>query len=167
MTWLVNQLPRVMTEDPVLKGFVTALEEVAGSVRDRVDSVEHHLDTGLAAPEMLQFLAGWLGVELEPTDPPEYQRTLVREVGRLLGWRGTRHGVESLLEAATGSRVTVLDTGGVYGNDDPVPPPDHKVVVQLDHTGHLSERQVRRILEAELPLGAQVELDIRFPGGGT
>ena len=163
--WLVGQLPRVMAEDLVLRGFVTALEEVAGSVRDRVDSVEHHLDTGLAAPEMLQFLARWLGVELEPTDPPEYQRSLVREVGRLLGWRGTRHGVESLLEAATGSRVTVLDNGGVYGNDEPVPAPDHKVVVQLDHTGHLSERQVRRILEAELPLGAQVELDIRFPGG--
>lgn len=162
--WLVGQLPRVMAEDLVLRGFVTALEEVAGTVRDRVDSVEHHLDTGLAAPEMLQFLAGWLGVELEPTDPADYQRTLVREVGRLLGWRGTRHGVETLLEAATGSRVTVRDNGGVYGGDDPEPPADDRVVVQLDHTGHLSERQVRRILEAELPLGSRVELDIRFPG---
>jgi phage tail-like protein len=163
--WLVRQLPRVMAEDMVLRGFVTALEEVATTVRDRVDSVEHHLDTGLAAPEMLEYLARWLGVELEPTDPPEYKRALVREVGRLLGWRGTRYGVESLLEAATGSRVTVTDTGGVYGGDDPVPPSDLKVVVQLDHTGHLSERQVHRILEAELPLGSQVELDIRFPGG--
>jgi phage tail-like protein len=165
--WLVQQLPRVMAEDLVLRGFVTALEEVATTVRDRVDSVEHHLDTGLAAPEMLEYLARWLGVELEPTDPPEYKRALVREVGRLLGWRGTRYGVESLLEAATGSRVTVTDTGGVYGGDDPVPPDDLKVVVQLDHTGHLSERQVRRILEAELPLGSQVELDIRFPGGAA
>jgi phage tail-like protein len=163
--WLVEQLPRVMAEDLVLRGFVTALEEVAGTVRDRVDSVEHHVDTGLAAPEMLQFLASWLGVELEPTDPPEYKRTLVREVGRLLGWRGTRHGVESLLEAATGSRVTVTDNGGIFGPNDPMPPAEHKVVVQLDHTGHLSERQVRRILAAELPLGADVELDIRFPGG--
>jgi phage tail-like protein len=162
--WLVGQLPRVMAEDPVLRGFVAAIEEVAGTVRDRVDSVEHHVDTGLAAPEMLQFVAGWLGVELEPTDPPEYQRALVREVGRLLGWRGTRHGIESLLEAATGARVTVLDSGGVFGADEPVPPPDPSVVVQLDHTGHLSERQVRRFLEAELPLGARVELDIRFPG---
>jgi phage tail-like protein len=162
--WLVEQLPRVMAEDPVLRGFVTALEEVAGTVRDRVDSIEHHVDTGLAAPEMLQFLAGWLGVELEPTDPPEYKRSLVREVGQLLGWRGTRHGIEGLLEAATGSRVTVIDGGGVFGERDQIPPPDYKVVVQLDHTGHLSERQVQRFLEAELPLGSQVELDIRFPG---
>lgn len=163
--WLVGQLPRVMAEDPVLYGFVTALEEVAGTVRDRVDSIEHHVDTGLAAPEMLQYLASWLGVELEPTDSPEYKRTLLREVGRLLGWRGTRHGVENLLEAATGARVTVTDTGGIFGPDEPVPPADQKVVVQLDHTGHLSERQVRRIVAAELPLGSRVELDIRFPGG--
>ncbi len=159
----MEQLPRAMAADPVVLGFVTAFEEVADTVRERVDSVEHQVDTGLATPEMLQYLASWLGLELEPTDPPEYQRSLVREVGRLLGWRGTRHGVEGLLEAATGSRVTVTDGGGIFGRDDPVPPPDPVVVVRLDHTGHLSERQVRGFLEAELPLGARVELDVRFP----
>jgi phage tail-like protein len=167
--WLVAQLPRAMAADPVLRGFVTAFEEVADSVRERIDGVEHQVDTGLATPEMLQFVASWLGLELEPTDPPEYQRSLVREVGRLLGWRGTRYGIEGLLEAATGSRVTVSDGGGVYGQRDTIPPPDSVVTVRLDHTGHLSERQVRRFLEAEVPLGARIELDVRFPsaGGGT
>jgi phage tail-like protein len=162
MTWLVSQLPRAMAADPVLRGFATAFEEVADTVRDRVNAVEHQVDTGLATPEMLQFLASWLGLSLEPTDPAEYQRALVREVGRLLGWRGTRHGIEGLLEAATGSRVTVSDGGGVFGRDDPIPPPNSMVTVRLDHTGHLTEQQVLRFLEAELPLGAQVELDVRF-----
>jgi phage tail-like protein len=161
--WLALQLPRALAADPVVNGFVSAVEEIADSVRERIDGVEHQVDTGLATPEMLQFLASWLGLELEPTDPPEYQRSLVREVGRLLGWRGTRFGIEGLLEAATGSRVTVSDGGGVYGQHDTVPPPDPLVTVRLDHTGHLSERQVRAFLEAELPLGAQVELDVRFP----
>jgi phage tail-like protein len=164
--WLVAQLPRSMAADPVLRGFASAFEEVADSVRERIDGIEHQVDTGLATPEMLQFLASWLGLELEPTDPPEYQRSLVREVGRLLGWRGTRYGVAGLLEAATGSRVIVTDGGGVYGQHDTVPPPDPVVTVRLDHTGHLSERQVRRFLEAELPLGAQIELDVRFPAQG-
>jgi phage tail-like protein len=172
--WLVAQMPRVMAADPVVHGFVSALEEIAQSVRERIDSVEHQVDTGLASPEMLRFLASWLGLELEPTDPPEYQRALVREMGQLLGWRGTRHGIEGLLEAATGSRVVVSDGGGVYGQRDPVPPPDPVVTVRLDHTGHLTERQVRGILEAELPLGAELRLDVRFPsqaegatGGGS
>ena len=90
MTWLVEQLPRTMAQDPVLRGFVLAFQEVADTVRERIDSVEHQMDTGLASPDMLQFLGSWLGVELEPTDPAEYRRSMVREVGRLLGWRGTR-----------------------------------------------------------------------------
>jgi phage tail-like protein len=162
MTWLVDQLPRVMSADPVLRSLVLAFEEVADTVQERIDSVEHQVDTGLASPEMLQFLGSWLGVELEPTDPAEYRRSMVREVGRLLGWRGTRFGVEALLEAATGARVTVTDKGGVYGRNDRVPPTDDVVVVQMDHTGHLTERQVLGFLQSEMPLGARVQLDVRF-----
>ena len=162
MTWLVEQLPRTMAQDPVLRNFVTAFEEVADTVRERIDSIEHQVDTGLASPEMLQFLGAWLGLELEPTDPAEYRRSMVREVGRLLGWRGTRYGVEALLEAATGARVTVTDTGGVYGRNDEIPPVDAVVTVQMDHTGHLTERQVLGFLQSELPLGAQVQLDVRL-----
>jgi phage tail-like protein len=160
--WLAGQLPRVMAADPVLRDFVTAFEHVHDTVRERIDAVEHQMDTGLASPEMLQYLGSWLGLELEPTDPAEYRRSMVREVGRLLGWRGTRFGVEALLEAATGARVTVLDTGGVFGAHDPVPAPDNEVVVQMDHTGHLTERQVIGFLQSELPLGAKLRLDVRF-----
>jgi phage tail-like protein len=160
--WLVEQLPRVMAADPVLHDFVTAFEQVHDTVRERIDAIEYQMDTGLASPEMLQYLGSWLGIELEPTDPAEYRRSMVREVGRLLGWRGTRFGVEALLEAATGARVTVIDAGGVYGGNDQVPPPDPVVVVQMDHTGHLTERQVMGFLQSELPLGAKVRLDVRF-----
>lgn len=160
--WLVEQLPRVMATDPVLHDLVSAFEQVHDTVRERIDAIEYQVDTGLASPEMLQFLGSWLGVMLEPTDPAEYRRSMVREVGKLLGWRGTRFGVEALLAAATGARVTVVDAGGVYGAADKVPPPDPVVVVQMDHTGHLTERQVMAFLESELPLGAKVQLDVRF-----
>jgi phage tail-like protein len=162
MTWLVDQLPRVMSADPVLRNLVLAFEEVADTVRERIDNVEYQMDTGLASPEMLQYLGAWLGLELEPTDPSEYRRSMVREVGRLLGWRGTRFGVEALLEAATGARVTVTDSGGVFGQNDRIPPPDSTVVVQMDHTGHLTERQVLGFLQSEMPLGARIQLDVRF-----
>ena len=121
---LVSQLPRAVAADPVVAGFVSALEEVTDSVVERVDGIESQVDVGLASPEMLQFLASWLGLELEPTDPSDYQQSLVRQTGRLLGWRGTRYGVEGMLAAATGSRVTVSDGGGIFGPGDPVPPAD-------------------------------------------
>jgi len=151
-----------MAADPVLRGFVTAFQDVADTVRERIDSIEHQVDAGLATPEMLEFVASWLGVELEPTDPLEYRRMLVAAVGRLLGWRGTRYGVEALLSAATGARVTVTDGGGVYGHNDEIPPPDPVVLVRLNHTGHLNERQVLGFLQGELPLGARIQLDVQF-----
>ncbi|MET0422242.1 MAG: phage tail protein [Actinoplanes sp.] len=160
--WLVEQLPRVMAADPVLRDLVTAFEQVHDTVRERIDGIESQIDTGLASPEMLQYLGAWLGLELEPKDPADYRRSMVREVGKLLGWRGTRYGVEALLEAATGARVTIRDAGGVFGLDDKVPPPDPVVLVQMDHTGHLTERQVLGFLQSELPLGSQVQLDVRF-----
>ena len=164
--WLVGQLPQVMARDQVIAGFVRACQEVADGMRDRVDSVEHELDVDLAAPEMLTFLASWLGVPAETivgSDEPfwDTQRRLIRAVGRVLGWRGTRRGVEVLLEALTGARAEVSDSGGVFGRDDALPPADDTVRVELTHTGGLSEQQILAFLAEELPVGARVELTVR------
>src|SRR5262245_35892554 len=113
-----------MARDPVIAGFVTALEQIADSIRDRMSTVEHELDVDLASPEMLSYLAAWLGVELstisgydddgpspngarggrhavelrEAARDRDAQRRLIRSVGQVLGWRGTRQGLEVLLE---------------------------------------------------------------------
>jgi phage tail-like protein len=155
-----------MARDQVTAGFVHGCQEVADGLRDRMDSVEHELDVDLAAPEMLSFVASWLGVPAEtiagPDEPVrDAQRRLIRAVGRVLGWRGTRRGVEVLLEALTGARADVSDSGGVFGRDDPVPPPDDVVRIKLSHTGGLSEQQLLAFLAEELPVGARVELEVR------
>jgi phage tail-like protein len=168
--WLVGQLPQAMARDQVIAGFVHACQEVADGLRHRVESVEYELDVELAAPEMLTFVASWLGVQavtLVAADEPvrDAQRRLIRAVGQVLGWRGTRRGVEILLEALTGSRVDVSDSGGVFGRDDPLPPADDVVRVSLTHTGGLSEQQILAFLAEELPVGARVELQVRTPRG--
>jgi len=165
--WLLAQLPQAMARDRVIAGFVRGFEEVADSVRDRMSTVDYELDVDLASPEMLRYLATWLGVEVETiaaVDDPggrEDQRRLIRAVGQVLGWRGTRRGLEVLLEALTGGRAEVSDHGGVYGSKDQVPPADNLVRVVLDDLGRLSERQILALLDQELPVGSRVELRIR------
>lgn len=161
--WLLHQLPPVLAQDTVLRGFVLALEEIADSVRERVDGIEHQLDVDLASPEMLQYVAAWLGVALEPSETGERQRALVRAAGETVRWRGTRYGVERMLEAATGSRVAVRDGGGVHRQGERLGPLDPVVHVRLDSTGGLTEQQVRSLLESELPVGAELSLEVRFP----
>src|SRR5947207_11495738 len=122
--WLLGQLPQAMARDRVIEGFVHACQEVADGLRHRVESVDHELDVDLAAPDMLTFVASWLGVPAGAVEGPDRdaQRRLIRAVGQVLGWRGTRRGVETLLEALTGGRVDVSDSGGIFGRDDPLPP---------------------------------------------
>jgi phage tail-like protein len=166
-TWLVQQLPQAMSRDRVIVGFVQACGEVADGLRDRVTTVEHELDVDLSGPEMLSYLASWLGVQLETIAAADEsvardaQRRLIRAIGQVIGWRGTRRGVETLLEALTGARAEVSDSGGIFGRDDPVPPADNTVHVSLSHSGGLSERQILAFLAEELPVGTRVELRIR------
>lgn len=170
--WLVNQLPQAMAKDRVVAAFVGGCEEVADGLRDRAGAIEHQLDVDLAAPEMLSYLASWLGAQLETTggaadaDARAAQRRLIRAIGQVLGWRGTRRGVEILLEALTGSRVSVSDSGGVFGSGDRMPPADDVVRVELTHLGGLSERQILAFLSEELPVNARVELRVRGKGRG-
>lgn len=169
--WLGAQLPRTMARDPVLASFVRGCEEIADSIRDQVADLEYELDIDLASPEMLCYLASWLGVDLQAStaadDPAgrDEQRRLLLAVGEVLGWRGTRRGVETLLEALTGSRAEVSDSGGVFAAGEAMPPPDDIVRVVLDHPGRLSERQILAFLTEELPVGTRVELRIRSSGG--
>jgi len=164
--WLLAQLPAVMRRD--LGGFVRGFEEIGDGLRDQIDDIEYELDIDLASSEMLSYLASWLGVEIdgavvasEDARLRDAQRRLISAVGRALLWRGTAHGVEILLEALTDSRVTVSDSGGVFGAEDSVPPATDSVIVEIDHLGSLTRRQILAFLDDELPVGTQVELRVR------
>lgn len=166
--WLLDQLPATMRRDRVIAGFVRAFEEIGGSVREQVSDIEYELDVNLASPEMLVYLASWIGVDVDPallgSDDPNVraaQRRLIRAVGQALVWRGTSRGLEVLLEALTDSRVDVIDPGGVFGPGDDVPQASHVVTVELDHTGLLSKKQVMTFLAEELPIGVRVDLVVR------
>jgi phage tail-like protein len=159
--WLTAQLPRVIEEDPVLSGIVRIVEDIADSYRSDLDAVPEHLDIAAAAGPMLRYLASWVGADLDPSISPDRQREVLRAVGPLLGWRGTRRGLEGILEALTGARVQVEDSGGVWAAEDQRPAPSPLVVVELEDLGELSPGQVRAYVGQEVPVGTTVELRLR------
>ncbi|PBC75953.1 phage tail-like protein [Streptomyces sp. TLI_235] len=171
--WLLNQLPQAMARDRVLAGFVRGCEETVDTVTAHIDDLEHKLDSTLAPAEMIAYLAGWLGIDVRPVvgydaDAEETlaaQRRTIRAVGAHLGRRGTAQGLEALLEALTGGRAEVTDSGGIFGPGDPVPAADPTVQIALHRTGSLTERQLRAVIAEELPIGVGYTLTVR--GGGA
>ena len=158
--WLVEQLPRCLAADPFVPRLVGVTEELADSVRSRIDGIEHFLDVGLAPPELVRWLGGWLGLVVEPSLPEDRQRQLVRVAGRELGWRGTRRGLERLVSALTGGPVRVSDGGGAFPAGEAPASGGGPVVVQIERTGGVDERGLLAFIEAELPVGAVVELRV-------
>ncbi len=161
--FLLGYLPAVMAADPVVSALVGIIEELAGGIQVAIDSIEHHLDPAMSDPGMLAYLGSWLGLAMDPSEDLDRRREVIRAVGRLLAWRGTQRGLEGLLGALTGSRVRVLDSGGVYVSSDQVPPQNPKVIVHLEHTGGLTTAQLRAFIADELPAGAVAELRIEGP----
>lgn len=157
--WLVEQLPGALSTDPFVPRFVGIFEEIAGTLRQRVEGLEHVLDVGLAPPEFVRWMGTWLGLTVQPSLPEDRQRTLVAAAGTLWVWRGTRRGLQGLLEAYTGAVVGIEDSGGVFAAGRGAPGPK-RVVVRLTGSGELDEAHLLELVRRELPPDAALELRV-------
>lgn len=155
--WLVAQLPRPLAEDDFTRRFVTVFERLATSLRERADGLEVYFDADVAPPELVRAMGSWLGIELPRDVEPTQLRHLLLTAGPLVRWRGTRRGLEGLVAALTGGEVTAEDSGGVFGEGGATGE-EPEVVVRVEQLGALTEEQLSRLVRAEVPVHARVEI---------
>ena len=160
---LADRLPACLAEDPFLRRFLAIFDAIAATVEMQVGGMEHLLDVSVAPDRMVRWLGGWLGIDdIDPSTPVDRQRDWVHEMGRLMWWRGTKTGVEGMLQLATGEDVTVIDTGGVYRHfQAPAVNPRH-VRVLVNSVGWTTEEYLLALLRRELP--AEVTFELRIGG---
>lgn len=158
--WLLAQLPMGMLDDDLFVRFVSIFQEVATSLLEDADNIPNVVDPTVAPVPALSWLASWLGVTwIEPSLPDELQRQLVRECGKALAWRGTRRGLEVLLEAVTGGEVLVEESGGVRrATDPPTRAPDPSVRVAVRSTGWMSDDDFVELVTDEVPANVRCEI---------
>ena len=155
--WLTDQLPRTMADDDFTRRFVSIFEEVAGTVRSRIDQVPEVFDVGLAPLEFVRWMASWVGQSIDPSVPEDRQRSLAILIGPLFPKRGTRRGIEEMLEALTLSEVNVTDSGGIY-IEGAAPDADPHVEIRVSDTGEVAVQQLLRIVQNEVPADTTVDL---------
>jgi phage tail-like protein len=112
-------LPAVMQEDPVTMLLTEALDDVLAPAIAALDCLHAYLDPGLAPPDFLEWLAGWVGVELDENWPPDRQRAVVAAAVELHRMRGTAAGVRDYLGLVTGGSVEITDSGGTAWSETP------------------------------------------------
>lgn len=149
--WLVSQLPLGMLDDDLFVRFVSMFQEMASTLLDGADNIPNIVDTSVAPPAVLPWLASWLGVSwVDSSLPEQTQRRVVRQSGQALAWRGTKHGLETVLRAVTDGDVVVEETGSVRrAGDGPAPEPF--VQVTVPSTGWLSDEDFVELVSDEMP----------------
>jgi phage tail-like protein len=92
-----------------LERFLGNFEGVLTTLEDRVAAAWVLTDPSAAPAEALEWLAGWLGLSLDPALPEERRRAMLRAWPEIAKRRGTVRGLALALDAATG--------GGVQGGE--------------------------------------------------
>lgn len=158
--WMLAQLPMGMLDDDLFVRFVSIFQEVATSIVEGADNIPNIVDSTVAPVPALSWLASWLGVNwIEPSLPADLQRRLLRDCGRALAWRGTRYGLEILLQAVTGGEVTVEENGAVrHGMEPDALAPDPSVHVAVQSTGWMSDDDFVELVTDEVPANVRCEI---------
>jgi phage tail-like protein len=163
--WLLHQLPMGMAEDDFLYRFVSIFQHVADTVVHQIDTLPHAFDPTVAPLPMVQTMARWLGVNWLESDEEvvdeRSQREIVMQYSRLIQWRGTRHGLQQLLELLGGGTAVVRDSGGVFPEGESPAAPPH-VRLDMESAGRYSVSDLVRIIREELP--ATVTFDLWVAG---
>lgn len=156
--WLVDQLPVGMVQSDFFVRFVGLFQEMSSTLLDDADLVEHIADVTVTPVPMLQYLAGWVGVEsVDKSLPEDLQRTIVRSSSRSLAHRGTVAGLRGFVEMLSGGPAEVVDGGGIWPEGE-APNDVAWVTITVAGTGHLSEDEFVALVRDEVPAHVRVEL---------
>lgn len=162
--WLAHQLPVGMTDDDFLMRFLSIFQTVSDTVLHQIDTLPHMFDPSVAPDPMVRLMSRWLGIELVDSSLDDaIQREIVLEYSKLLAWRGTKQGMQRMLEVITKGPVTVDDNGGVFP-EGTAPRTAPHVRIAVDSTGWATEDDLLVMIRTELPASATFELSI---GGHT
>jgi phage tail-like protein len=101
--------------DTFVRRFIAALDAILDPVFATLDSLPAYFDPLTAPEHFLDWLAGWVGLELYEKWPPELRRTLIAGAVHRHHERGTKTGLEETVAIfADAQRVTVEESGGVW-----------------------------------------------------
>lgn len=109
---VLDTLPGIY-RDPVAGALLAALCEAfdrsLAPVHTVLDNFPAHLDPRTTPPDVLEWLADWVGIALDGVDDDGRRRELVLNAGRSHALRGTARGLRETVAMAFGVAATAVD----------------------------------------------------------
>lgn len=106
---LLQYLPALYRSDLFLARFLLIFQSIIDPIEQTIDNTHHYLDPGTTPASFLPWLAGWLGLTLDPRLSEHAQRELIRQAVELYRWKGTRRGLREEMRIRTGCRALIVE----------------------------------------------------------
>lgn len=93
--------------DGTLRSLVGVFESTTQQFDELIRGAASHLNPLVAPGDWLDYLARWFDLPWDDSLPIESKRRLLESIADLLQWRGTRKGLQALLQSLVGPKATV------------------------------------------------------------
>jgi phage tail-like protein len=113
-------LPAIFQEDEFSMRFVAGFDDVMAPILLTLDSLIDYFDPALTPTDFLDWLASWVGIEVDESWATERRRAAVATAVEMYRMRGTISGLRANLEVLSGGQVEITDSGGVAYSTSPM-----------------------------------------------
>jgi phage tail-like protein len=132
------QLPAIYQEDDFTQRFVSAFDVALAPVVAVLDDLAAYVDPHLAPDDFVEWLAGWVGLELFGSWDLGTRRAIVAEAVHSYRRGGTADAIKEAVALASGADVEISESGGASWSSTPhseLPGDDSstmRVIVRVD-----------------------------------
>jgi phage tail-like protein len=166
---LRHRIPGVLQDDEFTCRFLDAFDAGFAPILATLDGLAGYVDPWLAPEDFLDWLAGWVGVELDDAWTLEQRRTIVAGAALVHRQRGTVTGITEALRLALDGRVTVVDSGGCAWSGSPggdLPGdavPSMVVRIEFADPDRVDVRRIEALIDAVKPAHVRHSTDLVRP----
>lgn len=105
----VDFLPDLFQDDLFLARFLLTFQSILDPIEGVVDQSNLYVDPDLTPPDLLEWLASWVAMELDADLDEAAKRELTRRAVELWRWKGTRRGMTEELKLRSEARPLIVE----------------------------------------------------------
>jgi len=172
---LMDTMPLVYRGDFLAEQLCTSFDDVLAPIFATLDCLPAYLDPKTAPADMLDWLAGWIGLTVSGHAETARKRELIIAGASLLPWRGTIRSVREAVVAAFNRETEVIESGSATWSITPdsrpggQPVPSLIVRVTVDNDDDIDQRSLDAVVDSVKPahIPHRVEVVIRATPAAT
>jgi phage tail-like protein len=170
---IAEQLPAALQEDEFCVRMMGAFDESLAPIFSTLDCLSTYFDPDLAPDDFVDWLASWVGLDIDETWSIERRRQLIHRAVDLYRMRGTALGLATHIQLYAGVTPQIEDSGGCTWSQtasNPFPgsaQPRVTVRLDVDDAATVKMSTVRRIVDSNRPAHVPFRIEIASQGSAA